>query len=443
MGKRNNKSLRKSGGGKQLNASVTKSGGRKKAPRKSNIENSFNISALSLSRVSTPKAGSKRLKKKLLAMAKKSGGGGRLLNASTRASRKRKTLGQNNPIEPSDPIERSDPPDPGDHAGPSSGSGSGSSAPPAKRARLPAGNSHRKQSSDLGLLFRNDHHVAQSFGGISSPPSFEDSVVEVLINGASVSEEAASETVTATSGTVAVASRTVAAASGTVATASGTVAAAAGGSGSSPASSVTSRKQKTLGQNNPSDPPDPGDHAGPSSVSGSGSGVPPAKRARLPAGNSFRKQSSDLGLLFRNDHHVGSISSLPSFEGSVVEVLINGASVSEEAPSGTIAAASGAVTGAAGGSDVGSSPASSVTSASIILIDDSSDSEGEAGELGSTRLDLGEVGEVGSTLLDLGEDMLSLTAPGKVCTKRCTSKHFFVSVAKYQTRDVKKNRGNM
>jgi hypothetical protein len=123
-----------------------------------------------------------------------------------------------------------------------------------------------------------------------------------------------------------------------------------------------------------------------------------------------------LGLLFRNDHHVGSISSLPSFEGSVVEVLINGASVSEEAPSGTIAAASGAVAGAAGGSAVGSSPASSVTSASIILIDDSSDSEGEEGELGSTRLDLGE-GEVGSTLLSLGEDMLSLAAPGKVCIK--------------------------
>jgi hypothetical protein len=400
MGKRNNKSLRKSGGGKQLNASVTKSGGRKKAPRKSNIENSFNISALSLSRVSTPKAGSKRLKKKLLAMAKKSGGAGRL-NASTRALRKRKTLGQNNP---------SDPPDPGDHvAGPSSGSGSGSSAPPAKRAGLPAGNSLRKQSSDLGLLFRNDHHVAQSFGGISSPPSFEDSVVEVLINGASVSEEAASGTVEAASGTVA-------AASGTVVAASGTVAAAAGGSAvtcvrSSLASSVTSRKRKTLGQNNPSDPLDPGDHAGPSSFSGSGSGVPPAKRARLPASNSFRKQSLDLGLLFRNDHHVGSISSLPSFEGSVVEVLINGASVSEEAPSGTIAAASGAVAGAAGGSAVGSSPVSSVTSASIILIDDSSDSEGEEGELGSTRLDLGE-GEVGSTLLGLGEDLLSLAAPG-------------------------------
>jgi hypothetical protein len=302
MGKRNNKSLRKSGGGKQLNASVTKSGGRKKAPRKSNIENSFNISALTLSRVSTPKAGSKRLKKKLLAMAKKSGGAGRL-NASTRASRKRKTLGQNNPIEPSDQIERSDPPDPGDHAGPSCESGSGSSAPPAKRARLPAGNSIRKQSSDLGLLFRNDHHVTQSFSGIGSLPSFEDSVVEVPIN-------AASGTVAATSGAVAAASGTLAAAPGTTAAAFGAAVAA----------------------------------------------------------------------------------------------------------SGTVAAASGAVAGVAGGSTVGSSPASSVTSASIILIDDSSDSEVEEGEVGSSLLDLGE-GEVGSTLLGLGEDMLSLAAPGKVCIK--------------------------
>jgi hypothetical protein len=328
MGKRNNKSLRKSGGGKQLNASVTKSGGRKKAPRKSNVENSFDISALSLSRVSTPKAGSKRLKKKLLAMAKKSGGGGRLLNASTRASRKRKTLGQNYP---------SDPPDPGDHvAGPSSGSGSGSSAPPAKRARLPAGNSFRKQSSDLGLLFRNDHHVTQSFGGIGSFPSFEDSVVEVPIGGAS-------GTVGAASGTVAAASGTVAAASGTVAAASGAVAAASGAGAAAP---------------------------------GAGAAAPGAGAAATGA--------------------IAAASGTAAFA------------------SGTAAAASGAVSGAAGGSAVtcvGSSPSSSVTYASIILIDDSSDSEVEEGELGSNLIDLGEVG---STLLGLGEEMLSLAAPGTV-----------------------------
>jgi hypothetical protein len=142
---------------KQQNVSKS-GGGRKNQSRRSQRRKisdiSFNIGALSASRVSTPKARKAKVRRESR------------LAASTRSviGVKRKPADQNDLATKSEPMVTQ-----------KAASSAGSSGPPAKKARLPAGNRLQKSCSDLGSLFKNDHVVSpQQVSGLSSLPSVED-----------------------------------------------------------------------------------------------------------------------------------------------------------------------------------------------------------------------------------------------------------------------------
>lgn len=139
-------------------------------------DSSFNVSALSQSRVSTPKGkastpkiGSKRAKKRLAAAAAKC----RRLSNKKGTKRRQSAVDNTSSDQSTLPLP-----------------------PPAKKPRLPAGNSMVKSVASLGDLFRNDHHVAmrqssppEALLATSHPPPPQDSRTVIEIGDSSDEEQ--------------------------------------------------------------------------------------------------------------------------------------------------------------------------------------------------------------------------------------------------------------